>query len=99
MSHYLQTCRFCGEQDTNGTDSMVKYGVRHHAHFACYLDAGKRLDALHAWQVGTFPYKVLKDRDYLAGGLLEEADRLTALKLEPLSAEDLLRVVRGESIR
>jgi hypothetical protein len=58
----LQTCRFCKESDYAGTDTMVKYGVRHYAHFACYLDAGKKLEDLHAWQVGLFPYRLLKER-------------------------------------
>ncbi len=90
MSWDLQTCRFCGKQDHQGTATMVKYGVRHYAHFVCYLGAGKRLDELHAWQVGTFPFKVLKDRN-----LLDEAERLTAPDLEPLEPEELLRIVRG----
>ena len=72
MRHYLQTCRFCGAQDHGGTDTMVKYGVRHHAHFACYLNAGKPLSDLHAWQIGTFPFRLIKDR-----GLMDEVERLT----------------------
>ena len=38
---------------------MVKYGVRHYAHFECYLDAGKDLEALHDWQIVSFPYRLL----------------------------------------
>lgn len=64
LSH--NTCRFCDSRD----QSMVKYGVRHYAHFKCYLDAGKKLSDLHAWQVRRFPYFLLKER-----GLLEEARR------------------------
>lgn len=64
------TCRFCGGwKDQN----MVQYGIRHHAHFHCYLDAGKNLDDLHAWQVGQFPYKLLKER-----GLLDHARQIAA---------------------
>lgn len=62
------TCRFCGQ--TSNYDRMVKYGVRHYAHFDCYLDH-KPLSELHAWQVGTFPWKVLRDR-----GLEAEAAEL-----------------------
>lgn len=57
----MQTCRFC--KGWNG--EMVKYGVRHHAHHACYLDAGKTLEELYAWQISQFPFRVLADRDLL----------------------------------
>lgn len=57
----LTTCRFCGEWSHSG-DRMVKYGVRHYAHFACYLDAGKSLADLHDWQIAEFPYLLLKER-------------------------------------
>jgi len=73
MTYYLQTCRFCRGQDTKGADTMVKYGPRHHAHFACYLDSGKTLSDLSPWQVGTFPYRLIVDH-----GLEAEASRLTA---------------------
>lgn len=56
----MQTCRFC--QSLKNEDQMVKYGVRHYAHFECYLDAGKKLDALHAWQIYQFPHRLLKAR-------------------------------------
>lgn len=57
------TCRFCGDWKNQ---DMVKYGVRHYAHFRCYLDAGKTLDDLWPWQVGEFPHKLLKERGLLA---------------------------------
>ncbi len=57
----LSTCRFCKGTSMDG-DGMVKYGVRHYAHFKCYLDADKSLDDLHAWQVGQFPFRLLKER-------------------------------------
>lgn len=53
----MQTCRFC--KSWKNEDQMVKYGVRHHAHFECYLAAGKSLTSLHAWQVGKFPARLL----------------------------------------
>lgn len=59
----MGTCRFC--DDWKDWDGLVKYGVRHYAHFKCYLDAGKKLADLHAWQVREFPYKLLKDRGLL----------------------------------
>lgn len=55
------TCRFCESRD----QSMVHYGVRHYAHFDCYLNAGKKLDDLHTWQVRQFPYRFLKERGLL----------------------------------
>ena len=63
----MQTCRFC--KSWKDEDQMVKYGVRHYAHFACYLDAGKLLEDLHDWQILQFPRRVLKDR-----GLMPVAD-------------------------
>lgn len=68
MSDYNH-CRFCKEW----RGDKVKYGVRHYAHFKCYLDAGKSLDDLHAWQLRQFPYRLLKDR-----GLLEYAEKRVA---------------------
>lgn len=65
----FNTCRFCGD----GDQAMVRYGIRHHAHFKCYLDAGKKLSDLHPWQVRQFPYKLLKER-----GLLDEAKTIIA---------------------
>lgn len=65
------TCRFCKKFD----DNLIAYGPRHYAHPACYLDAGKKLLALRPYQVGQFPYKLLKER-----GLLDEAARLTTKK-------------------
>jgi hypothetical protein len=68
----LSTCRFCKKSSFDG-DGMVKYGVRHYAHFKCYLEAGKGLDALHDWQAREFPYRLLKERGLLgrAGTLVE----------------------------
>jgi hypothetical protein len=63
----MNTCRFCKKMLPE-----VKYGTRHYAHFDCYLDAGKPLDALSQWQIKKFPYFLLKER-----GLLDEAARLT----------------------
>lgn len=54
-------CRFCDDR----SQKMVKYGVRHYAHFQCYLDAGKPLSALHEWQRVEFPYRLLKERGLL----------------------------------
>lgn len=64
--HDYATCRFCGESSLHASDDMVKYGVRHYAHFKCYLDAGKTLDSLFPWQLGKFPFRLLKDRGLLA---------------------------------
>lgn len=67
----MHICRFCGEYGRD--DDLVKYGIRHYAHHACYLDAGRKLDQLRKWQVQLFSWKVLSKR-----GLLDEAERLTA---------------------
>lgn len=56
----LATCRFC--KSWRDEERMVKYGVRHYAHFHCYLDAGKSLEVLPDWQIIKFPYRLLKDR-------------------------------------
>jgi hypothetical protein len=64
MSGYCN-CRFCKKPSYDG-DGMVKYGVRHYAHFKCYLDAGKKLSDLHQWQRQEFPYRLLKERDLLS---------------------------------
>ena len=63
----IRTCQFCKKQ--TDTESMVKYGVRHYAHYSCYLDR-KSLYDLHAWQVRQFPWKELDKR-----GLLAEVER------------------------
>lgn len=62
----MTTCRFCHKYASD--HEVVKYGVRHYAHFACYLDAGKTLAELRPWKVSMFPSRVLQDR-----GLLEQA--------------------------
>ena len=61
MTLRFNTCRFCDNPD----QSMVKYSVRHYAHFRCFLDAGKTLDDLHSWQVRQFPFLLLKERGLL----------------------------------
>ena len=68
-------CRFCKKVEFNG-ERLVRYAVRHSAHPACYLDAGKKLADLHPWQVGRFPYFLLKERR-----LLEEAGRILGERL------------------
>ena len=67
----MQTCRFC--KSWKDEDHMVKYSVRHYAHFDCYLDAGKSLDDLWPWQVKKFPYLLLKGRGLLDHPKLKEA--------------------------
>lgn len=67
----MQTCRFC--KSWKDEDRMVKYGVRHYAHFDCYLEAGKPLSDLHGWQLGQFPRSLLKEH-----GKLDETKTLIA---------------------
>lgn len=71
----MNTCRFCGgaEIGRNASANLVKYSVRHYAHHACYLDAGKTLDDLPAWMVGEFPFRVIQAR-----GLLDKAQQIVA---------------------
>lgn len=40
---------------------MVKYSARHYAHPRCYLENGKALKDLHAWQIADFPALVLRE--------------------------------------
>ena len=68
---YARTCRFCHKSNIWDTDEAVKYGARSYAHFECYLDAGKDLFRLSRWQVGKFPYRLLKKR-----GLVDEIERM-----------------------
>lgn len=68
----MNSCRFCDHPGQN----LVKYGRRHYAHPDCYLEAGKSLDDLHAWQVRQFPYRVLKERGLLAvAAEIDEKDK------------------------
>jgi hypothetical protein len=66
----IRTCRFCHKSSFDA-DQMLRYGPRHNAHFACYLDSGKKLSDLKPWQVERFPWRLLHDR-----GLLDEAARV-----------------------
>lgn len=70
----IATCRFC--KKWGPADETVKYSRRHYAHFACYIDGGKSLDALPMWQVEKFPYFLLKER-----GLLEYVNVRKAAEL------------------
>ena len=76
MTTDFSTCRFCDAYAPS--NQMVKYGVRHYAHFHCYLDAGKKLEDLRAWQVARFPWGVLQRR-----GLLGLAEKLTEPDHDP----------------
>lgn len=71
MDETWNTCRVCHE--AGPSLRMVKYGIRHHAHFACYIEAKRPLATLPAWQVRRFPALLLNQH-----GLLAEAERLTA---------------------
>lgn len=65
------SCQFC--EKVNGLtgsnqrraplkyDGKVKYGVRHYAHFECFLDRKGRLgfESLHGWQQRSFPYQLI----------------------------------------
>ena len=71
----IHTCRFCGKwasENSIGQPPFIRYGKRHWACQPCYLDH-KSLDDLSNWQIGTFAYRLLKER-----GLLEVAERRLA---------------------
>ena len=68
---HLSTCRFCHEFDP--CHEMVRYGTRHYAHFDCYLSAGKPFDTLTPWQIGQFPYLILRKH-----GLVGKAEEIRA---------------------
>ncbi len=55
------TCRYCKKQDGL---PMVKYEVRHYAHFACFLDlkGTHGLMSLSAWKIKQFPWLLVKER-------------------------------------
>lgn len=75
----MNTCRMCAKAEFgfNISVKLVRYGKRHYAHHACYLDAGKKLEELHAWQVGEFPFRLLQVR-----GLLDKAEQIVANDIE-----------------
>lgn len=67
------TCQFCERCNSLGTnkprqaplrfDGKVKYGLRHHAHFECFLERKGRAGfaQLHGWQQRAFPALLLKE--------------------------------------
>lgn len=69
-------CRLCGKENIAHDADMLKYGVRHYAHYECFLaikgDEGLRL--LPAWKIGTIPYRLLKqyNLEIVAQGLIRE---------------------------
>ncbi len=80
FSILTRTCRFCGEY---GARDLVKYQVRHYAHHACYLAAGKLLTDLHPWQVELFPYRLLQEH-----GLVDVAEAHIAANPQPTQREE-----------
>lgn len=56
-------CRFCHQHIAG--DFGVTYTPRHHAHYECYLGAGKRLEDLPDHKILQFPWKLLRDHDLL----------------------------------
>lgn len=85
----FRTCKFC--LAITDDDYLVKYGQRHYAHFACFLNSGHTLAELHPWQIELFPAKVLKDR-----GLLHEAETLYATRIQEKSSKQRARKKEDE---
>lgn len=55
-----QTCRFCGEGSYHASTSMVRYGIRHWAHWRCYIRR-RGITGLKRHQLEAAPYFALKD--------------------------------------
>jgi hypothetical protein len=55
----MTVCRFCGNSDREDEYGLelIKYGVRHHAHPDCLLNAkgAQAFEILHQWQLEQFP--------------------------------------------
>jgi hypothetical protein len=70
-----RTCRICKETafGLRSETGMVKYSVRHNAHWSCFLKTkgADGLRSLSAWQVGQAPYFLLKEH-----GLLQVAEEI-----------------------
>ena len=54
----------------------VKHGVRHYAHFRCYLADGRKLHVLQAWQIKHFPVMLLKEFEQLNPDLTFKSDEV-----------------------
>lgn len=58
------TCRYCKKETWEDEEGMVKYGTRHYAHYACFLDlkGTHGLLTLPAWKLRLFPWRIIKER-------------------------------------
>lgn len=56
----MNTCRLCG--DWYKDSFMIKYAVRHSAHFACIVKRGRMdiLEKLTNWQLAQIPIKEIR---------------------------------------
>lgn len=68
----MNTCRFCKEQGFEDRD-FVRYGLRHYAHWQCFLDAGRSLADLSKFQRGRVPLWMLRNNPGLRE-ILDEAN-------------------------
>jgi hypothetical protein len=53
-------CRFCKEYASDRSD-LIRYGIRHYACYACYLDR-KGVEDLTPDDLRRFPYRLLEER-------------------------------------
>lgn len=68
--HDIHVCRLCGETSFSASDDMYRYGRRHYAHRACYIER-HGLAGLSKLQILAAPFLVLKRL-----GLLAEVEQL-----------------------
>ena len=66
MVEEFRTCRICGEQSKESR--LLKYDVRHYAHYRCLLsrfstlgEAMQWIETLHGHQIRNFPVLVFAD--------------------------------------
>lgn len=60
----LQTCRLCKKSNFETPyEAIVKYGVRHYAHFACGLKrwGAEFLDRIPQHQIGLIPFRLVDE--------------------------------------
>jgi hypothetical protein len=59
----MQTCRFCKKTNYESDEALIKYGVRHYAHWTCgFAHFGIKgfTDKLSAWQFNSIPYRFVE---------------------------------------
>ena len=90
----MSVCRFCGNSDREDEYGLelIKYGVRHHAHPDCLLNAkgAQAFEILHQWQLEQFP-ALAAHRAGLLGVLREKLGYHDGELANPLKLSDSMR--------